>query len=186
MNRSLNFARRKRRLFFILAIGLQFCFLLALMWPSFATIARGDEIVVHAMPVDPWDLFRGDYITIEYGFSRIKSPGAGMLNEFKAGSPVFVVLSKSGGTWVMSRVVKEPCPLASGQIGLKGRVKYASDDEITVHYGLERVYIEEGRGRQLSDNAGFEVKLVVDRGGHGVIKEVRHREDVLYSWRKFL
>lgn len=183
MNRSLNFARRKRRLFLVLAVSLQFCFLFALMWPSFATIARGDEIAVHAMPVDPWDLFRGDYITIEYEFSRIRSPGVGM---FKAGSPVFVVLSKSGDTWVMSRVTKKPCPLASGQIGLKGRVKYASDNEITVNYGLERVYIEEGRGRELSDSAGFEVKLVVDRSGHGVIKEVRHREDVLYSWRKFL
>ena len=40
-----------------------------------AILSQGREIVIRTVPIDPRDLFRGDYVILRYGVSRVSLAG---------------------------------------------------------------------------------------------------------------
>jgi uncharacterized membrane-anchored protein len=134
-------------------------------------IKTGREIVLPIVPVDPRDLFRGEFVRLGYDINRVPlSLLKGTLP--KQSQIVYVTLGKQeDGTW---RAVGVAGSLSAGnadQIVLKGRVTAIGWGGI--RYGIESYFVPEGEGRRLEALAR-EKKLAalvaVDGAGNAAIK----------------
>ena len=118
----------------------------------------GDRILLHVQPVDPRDLFRGDFVILRYDFSRLPPGGIQGLSippRWKTSSP---------DSWLEDRTVYvslEPEPdgkhYRGGEISvhrpstgryLKGRFARSSDGN-DLRFGIEAYYVQEGHGLAL-------------------------------------
>ena len=135
------------------------------------TLRTGRPILLETMPVDPRDLFRGDYVILGYK--------AGMLNlatlpsdlqHPSYGQTVYVTLSTGGHFAVPSRVNRQRP--RGDDLYLKGRIISVSGKELRVAYGIESYFVPEGKGWALERARGktLEVQAVADKSGHAVIK----------------
>ncbi|HET6389113.1 GDYXXLXY domain-containing protein [Hyphomicrobium sp.] len=136
-------------------------------------LKSGREITLAVQPVDPRDIFRGDYVTLGYDISRLKTPNA--QTDFppgaaSVGSDVYVTLAgATDGSWTLTRVGSAyPSAVAPGETVLKGRVNSIWRDEsagqtfINVRYGIENYFVPEGTGRVLEDKVrSHEIKAIV-------------------------
>lgn len=127
----------------------------------------GERILLHVRPIDPRDLFRGDYVVLGYDFSRVPAGGI-------AGAPTAPYLQGEFGphdSWWNDRAVYVSLePQADGK---HYRAATISVDRPTsgryikgkfargwgagdLHFGIEALYVEEGEGRRLEQlrNAG--------------------------------
>lgn len=133
------------------------------------TLRTGTEILLKTRPVDPRDLFRGDYVILRYDISTIcLNTVPADVTQVMAGDTVYVGLHNQEGFGVVSKVYKNSLPEG---LFIKGRVMEVSGSELTVEYGIESYFVPEGEGReierQLTDIA---VRVVVDRQGRALIK----------------
>lgn len=155
----------------VLAVaGLQIAVLLYMVWSRVDLLRNGREITVDVVPVDPRDLFRGDYVILGYSFSTVTRATAqtgepGSVAEADVTLPkgsyrnaaVYVTLAQGeGGSW--SRVAiadRYPDTVAAGHIVLKGHVDHiwpgATADQLMgrIRYGIESYFVPEGEGREI-------------------------------------
>ena len=62
-------------------LGIAGIFILYLSWP----LLTGTVVILKTQPVDPFDLFRGQYMTINYEISSVELP-----EETKEGDDIYV------------------------------------------------------------------------------------------------
>ena len=63
---------RRMRLTSFGIVALQLVFILGLVAYKEVTLRFGTEVMLQTVPVDPRDLFRGDYVTLRYGISTLE------------------------------------------------------------------------------------------------------------------
>ncbi len=110
-------------------------FILYLAWP----LMTGTDVILHTQPVDPFDPFRGQYITIRYDINTVPK-----LDGITQGDNVYVLLTKqTDGIWNYTSV--NPTRPASG-IFLKGTLERTNtyDNTMVVSYGIEQYFFERG------------------------------------------
>jgi uncharacterized membrane-anchored protein len=175
------------RLGVILAFILQVGLLGWLVADRALLIANGKEIRLDVVPVDPADLFRGDYVTLTYTISRIASTRVDGDNDFAWQDPIYVTIVQDGtddsaGGWKATAISHEPP--ASG-VYLKGTVRDTSTSgpctgvsECTVYsvdYNLEQWFVPEGTGRdleQLRNDQKISVDVAVAKNGRAALKRL--------------
>lgn len=119
-----------------------------------ALLASGREIVAEVIPVDPRDLFRGDYVVLGYTFGRAD---VSVSDGLRRGDRVYVTLRETApATW---EVVKASAaygePTDAADVVLKGIVDRVYDPpghappKASISYGIENYYVPEGTGREL-------------------------------------
>ena len=72
-----------RRIFLFAGVGLQLVVLIGMIVFKAMPLWTGEPILLRVVPVDPRDMFRGDYVAISYDFSRIpprESPNSASRN----------------------------------------------------------------------------------------------------------
>lgn len=121
-------------------------------------LRSGVEILLKTAPVDPRDLLRGDYVTLNYDISRVPVATlvGGLPAEDRYSQIVSVRLKKQDdGYWGIvesSFATLEPKP---DTVVLKSEAfdyyTSMSSDTIRVTYGIERYYVPEGEGREIED-----------------------------------
>ena len=155
-----------------LAIGI-FWLVIILGFVSFKefTLKTGEELMLKTRPVDPRDLFRGDYIVLDYEISRldINSLQTDAIR-FNESDRVYVALSNEEGYGAASGVYKnQPKGLF-----LKGTVKRVDGSQITIEYGIESYFVPEGEGWEIQRQSGrgLEAKVVIDKFGNAVLKSI--------------
>ncbi|MHC1757813.1 MAG: GDYXXLXY domain-containing protein [Methanosarcina sp.] len=155
------------------------------------TLRTGTEVVLKTEPVDPRDLFRGDYVTLNYEISTLD------LEEIQAedlyfdyNDRIYLALALENGYGVPKKIYRNP---PDDELYIKGTVKEVIYDweayedssiteepylkEFRVEYGIESYFVPEGRGieiesQQWTGREGVDVKVVVDRYGNAVIKSL--------------
>ena len=153
---------------YLLAMLLPLGVLLARPLTPAAVLAFGQEIRLSTEPVDPRDVFRGDYVTLRFS---IEDAGASLLSDWDKetltgrldasdnfGAPsvfLYVTLKPDeGGIWQLAAMSFTP-PKAG--IYLRARVSrtYYYNENIDLDYGdyLKRYYVRENTGRELEDAA---------------------------------
>ncbi|MDX2157779.1 MAG: GDYXXLXY domain-containing protein [Hyphomicrobiaceae bacterium] len=142
-------------------------------------LTTGREIVLPIVPVDPRDLFKGDYARLAFEISRLDQSLAPEPDR-NAGPPfarppmtVYVTLEqRPDGTWGPIAVSSaRPTTLDPGKVVLRGRTQPWSRRDIT--YGLERYFVPEGTGRRIEDLAQkskLAAIVAVDSSGGSAIK----------------
>ncbi len=124
-----------------------------------APLVVGERILLRVQPVDPRDLFRGDYVILAYDFSRV--PPAGIPG---APAPPSWRRGYSHDSWLDDRAVYvslEPeddgVHYRAGEISLerprsgryiKGRIAHSWGGN-QLQFGIEAYYVQEGSGKVL-------------------------------------
>lgn len=154
----------RRRIALLAVVAAQALVPLAMAGVSETHLALGQEIRLKAMPVDPHDPFRGEYVALTYDISRIRLP-AGV----RVGDTVYVELEEAPRRWVAARVRTRPP--AEGTTFIRGRVVSGG----RIEYGIETYFVEEGQGPRLEEaiaEGDLYVDVVLDDDGRAKIEEV--------------
>lgn len=173
----MNNKRRIIKFLFFLAILLQVLILLSFQIKKEISIRRGVKIVVKTTPVDPRSLFRGDYINLNYEFSRIDLDKVECdTTYFYKGQKVFVKLSKVGDDWKAVQVSGEPIKdIGPDETMITGINRWRSRRSINVIYGIESYFVPEGRGKYIEKkilDKRVKVELSIDKGGHASARKI--------------
>jgi uncharacterized membrane-anchored protein len=162
--------RRYRPL--LLALGVQLA-ILALV-PARSIVARttGAEVTLRTMPVDPYDLLSGYYVTLAY---EVERPEGASVPDVPPGTTVYVVVARDTPAWRFVRFSLEADP-GPDQVALRGHARYGAVDLDNAG----RLYIPEEQ-RQAVDDALARVdrRALVDMrvGADGTIALLRLRAD---------
>lgn len=148
------------------------------------TLRTGTEILLKTRPVDPRDLFRGDYVILSYDISRFSAGDmqSSLVRHFRVDDTIYVTLNTEGEYATIRQVHYDP---PAGELFLKGRVAGVSGERVTVEYGIESYFVPEGEGRKIerSRNRGkVDVLAAVDRRGNAMIKKLlMNREEIRFE-----
>lgn len=125
-------------------------------------LAFGQPVALQTAPVDPRDLFRGDYVRLTY---RLGTLPASLLapdlreREMPSGQQLYVWLERLDSGRVLARRISLNRP-ESQQLVLRGRLQHAWQPEKTaahvVHlrYGIEQYFVEQGKGLEIEARRG--------------------------------
>lgn len=177
--------------------------LLTAMIAQRALILRdGTEVRLAIVPVDPRDLFRGDYVTLAYDISELRLDRLEGDKEFASGDAIFVTLRPQGpdGRAVAVAAHHEMPTVQAPEVVIKGRVtssgrypRLAANRDgceastpcqiVGVAYGIESYFVPEGEGRAIetTDKSRLEVVAAVSRSGEAAIKRLMMDGRLLYA-----
>jgi uncharacterized membrane-anchored protein len=172
---------------FFLLVGWQIFLLLALMASKSIVVATGITVVLRTVPVDPRELFRGDYVVLRYDISQIDlTRVANRLQKprLQRGDAAYVVLVPSQADerqpWQAVAVFSRPptdeelAEYGRDALSLQASVVRHQGSLLDLEYGIESYFVPEGEGHVLEREAGkgLRVEVKVDRRGRAVIQRV--------------
>ena len=96
------------------------------------TVITGEEILLETAPVDPRDLFRGNYVQLSYLISGTPTEG------YDYGQTIYAVLSKKETYWTVDRISPTKPQTAPGEVCMKGTVQGGWRSQIT--WGIESFF----------------------------------------------
>ncbi|SEM97042.1 Uncharacterized membrane-anchored protein [Mesobacillus persicus] len=152
----------KRSKQFILACLVPIGILLGMTITPIYTLITGDEIILRTIPVDPTDLFRGDYVVLRYEAEEVPSSllEKEVRTELDIGRydlEVYVSLDYKNGTHAPSSVsLNRP----DSGLYLKGELSYIGPSwnggvegaEVAyISYSLDKYFVEDNTGLDLEE-----------------------------------
>ena len=154
---------------YLVAAILPLCVLLAAPMRPALILALGEEVRLATVPVDPRDLFRGDYVTLRFAVEEIPLASFDVVSGGRAASGVtggpepaemklakdwYVSLNRDASGIFSPEGVGTSPPV--GRPYLRGTFRAASGGSVArldFGPGLERFYLRENTGRALEDAA---------------------------------
>src|SRR3989344_7626444 len=109
---------------FIIMMSIPAIVILGFIFFKMFTITTGQDILLEIpRPIDPTDLFRGNYIALQYSISRLDLNKIYYDDEFSGDETVYTVLSKKEKFWTVDSVLHSKPNLNENQVCLKGKVR---------------------------------------------------------------
>ncbi len=149
-----------RRSLIWLVIGLQ------LAVPAWMALQRelivqyGERFWLRTAPVDPRDIFRGDYVRLDYGFSQIPPRQAAedlQARGVRRGDLLYLTLEPAPGGLARAASLTAQVPAAGpflrGRALLEWRARPGAG-ALGVRYGIEKYFVEQGRGLEMEQRRG--------------------------------
>ncbi len=148
--------------------------------------AYGQQIYLRTAPIDPRDPFRGDFVRLHYGLSRVNARdwrGTVKEHQDERGHQVYAVLRAGADDLYALDYLTDEQP--AERVYLKGRTSSRGGSGpgagVSVKYGIEQYFVEQGRGRTIEQRRGsrnkiqvpMEVRLAVGGDGTAVIRDYR-------------
>jgi len=160
----------RRPIVFWLVVAAQILGILAFAGWKEMSLRSGQEVVLETVPVDPRDVFRGDYVVLRYRISEVDCSAA-------QGAVVYVPLQRTGDVWGVGRY--PPTSLTyedaaeRSDVVLRGQVTRSGGATCDVAYGIESYFVPEGTGREIERVWGvLKVRVSVDGSGNAMIREL--------------
>ncbi len=151
--------------FLLAALLVPVLFLLGLTIKPLMTIQFGETIQLQTQPVDPTDLFRGDYIDLFYDMNQLEIKESNITGlpskyteESLRGETIYALLTPTVNEKIYQVSGYTMNPPKNG-LYLKGTIQYAylkglspsKDDLIlNIDFGIDRYFIEENGGADLN------------------------------------
>jgi uncharacterized membrane-anchored protein len=150
----------RRTLAFLAIVVAQALVPLLLIGWNEVQLARGRDVVLRTVPVDPIDLVRGRYVELRYEISTLPAP---------EGATVYVPLREVEDRWVGAYATTDR---PDGGVFIRGR---ATGQGIV--YGIETYYADEEEAIRLEREAGdgLDVRVSLDDEGKARIEGVEVR-----------
>jgi len=166
---------------FIVACLIQLAVPAKMIMDKETVMSEGHEYKFRTAPVDPYDPFRGKYITLSFDANRYT--GAGKDSNYFAGDEVYVLLgTDSAGFALIAGISKhEPDGENINVDYVKAKVRYAYRSEVTIEYPFQRFYMDENKAASAESgyreanrrNSAQEVyALVFVKQGEAALKDV--------------
>ena len=177
-------------------------FLAALIGQRALILRNGTEVRLTVMPIDPRDLFRGDYVILTYDISELRLDRLDGDKEFEKGDAIFVKVRPEGadgravavGAYRSRPTVQAPEVVIEGRVTSSGRYPRLAVNRdgceakapcqiVDVAYGIESYFVPEGEGRAIeaADKSRLEVVAAVSRSGEAAIKRLLMDGRLLYA-----
>lgn len=185
----------------IIVFSIPILILLLMTVSPLLTLTRGKQIILETIPVDPTDIFRGDYITLNYDISQIEEKNLSKdlkdyfspEEDYYQSIKVYVTLKegKSGYSEVKNISFEKP----KYDIYLKGVLnryrqyeespnfdgKYDEDYEenyiyvYNIDYNIDKYFVPENSGKDFEKAAEIGNILAVVRvfRGNAMVKEIK-------------
>lgn len=139
------------------------------------TLRTGKQLLLKTVPIDPRDLFRGDYVVLRYEINSLDlSKISSDYSNFKIGDEIYLAVKEENGYARPLKIYKNRP--TDENLFLKGIVKevYEKRIGIVVEYGIESYFVPEGKGREIEiyRGKGLEVKVAIDKFGNATIKSL--------------
>ncbi len=146
------------------------------------TLKTGQDVLLRTVPVDPRDLFRGDYVILRYEISSLDLEqlesdfGSDQIMEIWGYRHVYVTLEVEDNLARATGVfVEKPEGLF-----IKGSAfpEFNPDRDgptvLTIQYGIESFFVPEGAGKAIEQERqeGMDVRVSIDRFGNAVIRSL--------------
>ena len=157
--------------------GLQSLVIGWMVWDRMSLLANGREIKAAVVPVDPRDIFRGDYVILGYGFTS--GADIALPDGARMGDTVYALLKEQGPSeWTLASVTAErPETQGSGAVVLKAIVDHVRTGRAPgpptvgrLRFGIERFYVPEGQGLELEKQVREKrIVAVLAVGGDGKV-----------------
>jgi uncharacterized membrane-anchored protein len=178
LDRIVGACKSRERAILLAGVGFQLVVLVGMIVTRAVPHLTGEAILVRVVPVDPRDMFRGDYVTLAYDFSRIPPGGIPALprdavysssSEWQ-GRTVYVSLVPEGdGKHRKASAYSLTQPTSGkylrGTMGNSGRLEF----------GIESYYVQEGKGRQYEDavrRRRLSAEILVAPNGQATLKRL--------------
>lgn len=160
----------RRPIVFWLVVAAQLLVVLAFAGWKEISLRIGQEIVLETVPVDPRDVFRGDYVTLRYRISQVDCNAS-------VGSAVYVPLRRSGDVWGLDlhgySSLSYQDAAERGDVVLRGQVTRSTASSCDVAYGIESYFVPEGTGGEIERvRGGLKVRVSVDGFGNAMIRDL--------------
>ncbi len=149
-----------KKLAVILAIIFQ---LAALAWMALSreyVLQTGSLVKLQTAPIDPRDLFRGDFVRLRYAMSQVS--GTLLARELqgrvlKKGGVLYAALETSA-TGLVTVTSIHANPPADGSQFIKGRISNdwhpTSNQALQLKFGIEQYFVEQGKGLEIENRRG--------------------------------
>lgn len=140
-------------------------------------LSLGTPYKFRTAPVDPYDPFRGKYITLSFDANQFEVPND---SSWHTGDVVYVHLGNDSAGYAKIKDLTYQPP-ADGNIDyVKARIQYAYGNNVTIEYTFNRFFMEESKAEEAEntyrtlqwDTAQHVYALVNVRNGDAVIKDV--------------
>jgi len=127
-----------------------------------ARALEGEGYLLETRPVDPRDLFRGDYIILSYPVERVRedTPCPDNLHH---NQQVYAVWEPEGDFWALRSVHEQRPTETSGPVVT---ARWQGGD---LDYGIGRYYVPEGQGEP---DGAITVEVVLNRQGRAQIRKL--------------
>ncbi len=129
-------------------IAFQMLVLGSMVFQSTWTLVTGETILLRVVPVDPRDLFRGDYVILGYDFTMKRPEGETQWNESHVGREIFVTLApeEDGKHWQGITVTWTRPTIGTylrGQVG----------NDLRNEFSIGQFFLQESKGKEYEDAA---------------------------------
>lgn len=150
-----------------------------------AVLHTGRVVTLRTAPIDPRDPMRGDYVRLSYDFTEVPKALCrdGVATWFGEENTdwryrrsfrdarVYAVLRETPDGVIELTGLTDRRP--SGGLFLRGRVDNVDNDAVRVRYGVEAIFMEQGKAKALEDaqrgeNAGVPLAVEVAVRGDGL------------------
>lgn len=173
----------------LIAVALQTAALAYMIVDRQAMLNASQVVTLKVVPVDPRDIFRGDFVVLSYDISRLDPTKLEGDDTFGYGDKVLVTLVRNGDIWTAAGIARgKPVP-AQGGVVIQGTVDAFSLNDtgqatsVTVQYGIESYFVPEGTGRAIEaevQKGDLSADIAVDNQGRAAIKALRRGGQVFY------
>jgi len=174
----------KKNLLIILAVAFQVLAVASMAISKEWLLSTGQEVVLQTAPIDPRDIFKGDYVRLDYAFSKISMSQLDesfLVNGLDKGQKVYLSLTTDENglaqgerlslsppadvTYLTGRV-KSPWPYYGyKKSSAEDRNRKIKQQAVNIKYGLEQYYVEQGKGLEMEKIRGgrddFQVPMLI-------------------------
>lgn len=181
--------RRPSKLFW-LSLLIPLLVLLSMLIKPVTTTMYGEEVILATIPIDPRDIFYGDYVILDLEIEEIDTAlvEPSLIekiekDEYYDDITVFVSLRKGEDGIYQALSVSEQKPKG---LFIKGKMNpYFQENDLNdgatpqktawVEYGIERFYVEEGTGLKLEEQArkGKVLVSVKIHNGYPIVTDIK-------------
>jgi len=164
--------RAHQRRLLLAAAVFQVVFLAGMIASRSVPLLTGRPVLVRVVPVDPRDLFRGDYVTLGYEFSQLPASFSGdMQRASRPGQPIYVSLEQEAGGAHWKPVDYALTPPSAG-VYLRGTQRGYG----WIDYGLDRWFLQQGTGlafeEAIRSKRGVSAEIMVAPNGRAALKNL--------------
>jgi uncharacterized membrane-anchored protein len=140
---------RPRRFLLLAVVLAQLAVPLGLAGLAASDLAFGQEIRLKAQPVDPLDIFRGNYVTLRYEISLVP-----VSFDVSRRDRICVSLSEAGDHTWQGGFGKADLPQSGPAICGRARGSAHAGERVAVEYGIETYFASESRAKELERSLG--------------------------------
>lgn len=174
----------------IVAAIIQSGLLAKIIYDRAELISNGTEVNLQSGMVDPRDLFRGHYVTLNLSIGRISAKDVEIVGALKKGEPIYVTLKRGIDEFWIAESLFSSIPNDISTPIIKGELRYIRNAEnfdkaeYRIKFPFDRFFAPKKKAKELEKvRNGRKLGILVSLSdtGEGVIKGISVEGETIYN-----